>query len=240
MSSARLPSMSIKDTMAVTSNPLPRQSMCSFSVVVSSSFKYRNANTTSAAPMGTLIRKTYCHPATPMMKPPSAGPMMLPMATTVPSSPSTRPLSSRGKLVTRMAVLMEKTSEAPMPCRMRKRDQLADACRQPAGQRADGEERDARQEQPRFPRVLGQPAENQQQAGVGDEIGGDRPLGPGEVGAEVRGDLVQREVDHVRVQHAHEDRRQDDEQDDVAIFRLFRWRPPDPVGLPRSSRSPVV
>ena len=82
-------------------------------------FKIDSAATVTAMPMGTLMKKITRQEKCSRISPPSAGPVVRPVATTMPTRPRTRPLSVTGKASTTNACEQAMIMAAPMPCKAR-------------------------------------------------------------------------------------------------------------------------
>ena len=115
---------------------------------------------------------------------------------------------------------------------MRQHDQLDQSPGRAAEERGDDEEQDRERQVVLAPEPIGQPGGHRQD----DDVGQDVPRGdPGDLvggGVEVAGHLRQGDVDDGGVQHLHDGRRDQSNQDDPAEVQV-RIRPPSP-----SPRSP--
>ncbi len=80
----------------------------------------RDTTQMAASPTGRLTRKIDCQPNRPISRPPSGGPMAMPVDTVLPMMPSARPRSAEGITSAMMAVPSAWVKAAPSPCRARK------------------------------------------------------------------------------------------------------------------------
>ena len=101
---------------------------------------------------------------------------------------------------------------APEALQEAARDQVVGARGEPAAHRGDGEQEHARQEDLAAPDQVAEPAGDQQEAPVGDEVGVDHPRQAGLRKTKVALHERQRHVDDGRVEHDHQLPQADDDQ----------------------------
>ena len=150
--------------------------------------------------------------------PPSSRPKAPPPAAIALQTPSAFVRSSpSANVVVMIDSAAGETSAPPRPWSARAPTSQRLRRREPVQQRGGREDRDAREEEPAAAEQVARAAAEQQEAAEHERVGVDDPLEVRGAEPEVGLDRRQRDVDHRRVEHDHELREADDDEDDPAV-----------------------